>query len=249
MEKKSQISIFIIIAIIILGAFIIYFIFNDKSNINNINPEVQPIFVFVEQCIRETGENGIVLIGEKGGYVSSPDLSTSNGNPYYLYEDKNLMRTKEQVEKELSNYIKDNLNLCIDDFKRFNSFEINAGDISVNTKIEDDYTIFYVKYPVIVKKGKKSFEFRNFESKIKVRLGIIHNTIKDYMKEQMIYPKEVCISCIHSLALKNDLYVELKDIDKKTVLFTLIDHKTKFKEKEYSFVFANNYNIKENENI
>ncbi len=226
----------------------IFFLFyGNVIKIDNTDPLVKPIALFVQQCIKDSGEDAIIQIGKNGGYVFSPNLSTKDNNPYYLYDETDYTPSKEVIEKQLSYYIEENLDFCINDFIQFKDFEINASEINAKTNIADNVVYFEVNYPLSIKKGERTYEFTKFESEVRVRLGKIYSAISSYMSEQMKYPKEVCLSCIHSFALEKDLYVELKDYDSKTILFTIIDQKTKLKGKEYSFVFANAYDIAENE--
>ena len=79
-SKRSQVSFFIILAILIVIAIAIFFIFKMKiteEGKEKISPEIAPIYSFVENCIKDTGEDSIFFIGQTGGYFVNPEESTS----------------------------------------------------------------------------------------------------------------------------------------------------------------------------
>jgi hypothetical protein len=225
---------------------IILFYFFIKG-FNTKQSEISPLQSYIENCIQETATNSLILAGTEGGYTTKSNLSTRTNETYFLFEKKNYMPNKQFIEEQLSSYVKNNLNYCLNNLDGFADFTFEKGEISVKADIQENYTIFSVDYPLSVHKADKTYQLRYFESKVYVRLGVIYKVLRNYMVDQMEATEEVCISCIHNSALENGLYVELKDYDDKTVLFTVIDDKEKLREKDYQFVFVNNYDIKENE--
>ena len=97
-KKRGQITIFIIIAILIIGIVALFFIF--KSNINigkkqTYAPEVAPIVNFVQECLDETLKEGVLYLASHGGYLD-PIESTKNEEAYYFKEGTNYFPTKEK---------------------------------------------------------------------------------------------------------------------------------------------------------
>jgi len=77
LKKRGQISVFIIIGIIILllGGLTFY-LKARASKIEGVEPIIEkvptqlyPIKLFIEQCIGRTATDGVILIGESGGYI------------------------------------------------------------------------------------------------------------------------------------------------------------------------------------
>jgi len=241
--KKGQISVFIIIAVLILGVIGGYFILKDRGldlGKEIIDPEVQPIYSFVENCIYETGENAVERIGETGGYFASVDDSLENGIAYYLYEGENYMPSKEEVEEELSIYINEMLFFCISGFNDFPDFEVEEGEIETLTKIEDESVVFDVEYKLNVTKGERTYSFKNFEVKISVRLGVVYNVIENIMVEQMTHSDSICLGCVADLGLENNLNIDILDIEEGTI-FSVVDESSKINNENFIFSFANKY--------
>jgi len=95
-NKKSQITVFIIIGILLVVAIAAYLTLNVSLNGNNANNmnygETRPIYNFVQDCIEETGEDAIYQIGKTGGYVIAPeprmhfDEKSDDGVAFYLHD-------------------------------------------------------------------------------------------------------------------------------------------------------------------
>ena len=82
-QKGAQASIFLILGVLILiGGSIFFFIEDAKQQgelpatteeAATVPSQFAPIQGFVEECLRQTGEEALILIGESGGYVSITD--------------------------------------------------------------------------------------------------------------------------------------------------------------------------------
>ena len=237
--KKSQISPFVIIAIIILAVIIVYFGLKPDDS-NKISPEIFPLFNFVENCVQKTTGDAIYNIGETGGYFFAPDLSI-DGIAYYFYEKEDYMPSKEKIEDELNKYVNNMLFFCTKNFEDFKDYEVKQEKIETKTIIEDEKVVFNIDYQLSVKKGGDSYLIEEFELEVPVRLGVIYKVVSEIMKEQMEEKEAVCISCIGELAEENDLFVDLRDYENDTIIFYVIDRNSEINEEVYVFNFANRY--------
>ena len=98
-SKKSQVTIFLIVAVVLLLAAGIFFLLNQRSQTINlverelikqdqISSEFQPISTFISECLTNTADLAIIKIGQTGGYTSidNPQLN-GNANLEGLYAD------------------------------------------------------------------------------------------------------------------------------------------------------------------
>ena len=178
MDKKAQVTVFLIIALLIL-TLLSYFVY-IKNISKSTEPEVKkaldiskiPLEVknYVESCINIVGEPLIEDIAKKGG-----SLNPKSGI-YYNDEELNVFCTEEKdkgcvnnfvsrenIEKELSAKIKNKLETCID----FNEFEkqgleITAGTINANASIGKDDVLVNVHYPVGLSLGDSKINIEDF---------------------------------------------------------------------------------------
>ena len=175
--KRSQITIFIIIAVLLVVAIGIVFVVRNSLKPGDVNPPTgaDNIGDFVTNCLQTTSENGLVLIGRQGGYYNAPTAPLSisyTGNdsepgkyftnlsniniPYYWDGSSNKMPAFTTIEGELSTYIKDNIITCLNDFSVFKQkeFEVQtSGEMNVSVRILDNKAVVILDYPVTIKKG------------------------------------------------------------------------------------------------
>jgi hypothetical protein len=197
-------------------------------------------YIFIKECVEQTGEYAIYHIGQTGGYFVSPELSTDMGTAIYFNQGENLMPSKQEVENELSAYMDGMLDICLD-YGQFSDFQITSSNKTTRTVIEDNRVIFEVEMPVTIVKADKTYEFESFNSEVLVRLGIIHNSIREFIHDQLSHKESVCATCIIEIADKNDLHFRMLDYDETTVLFNVRDKNSKILNEEYEFKFANRY--------
>lgn len=236
--KRSQITIFIIIAVLIVVIIAVLLItYNQSKKLLGLS-ESEQVYSFIEDCIRYYGEGAIYQIGQTGGYYHV-NFSTENNVSYYIYNGKDYSPSKENIELELSRYLDFNID-C--DFREFKGYNITMGRARSVARIEDKEVIFKVTYPLTIKRGTRVDNYDNFNIEIPARLGLIYDTIKNINKNQSI--GGVCLSCVYSEAKKNDFYIDMYDYNEDTVIFLINDKNSSIGGESYLYLFANRYKLK-----
>lgn len=245
-NKKSQITIFVIMAIVIVISLMIYF--SVKSGIfkTMVDPEIKPVYSFVDNCLSKTSEDAVYHIGQYGGYFIPPNDSTESKIPYYFDKGKNLLLSKAQIEKELSKYMDSMMFFCVKNFADFPDFQIKQGEIKTGTKILPEKVVFNLDFPLTISKGENSFFIKDFSVEISSRLDNIYEVASGIILEQMKDEKNICINCVGDLAFENKILVRANEypFDKETIIFSITDNEIGLKGEEYVYYFANRYDIK-----
>ena len=243
--KRGQITLFVIIAILLVSAIgvVVYTqreVFGIK--LTSESPEIRPISSFVENCIKSTGEDALIFTGQQGGYFEPKTLSVEN-IPYYFYNNKSYLPSKQKIESEISFYMNEMLPFCTKNFVDFPDFyiEANPADVKTKTTIWKDRIRFEVQWPVIIKKGETTHQLNKFSSEINSRLNTIYLTAENFISLQLEDPSSICLSCLTRLAIENDLYIDMADYGNNTVVFTITDKKATIKDQPYEWSFANRY--------
>ena len=243
MRKKGQVTIFIIIAILVVGAVALFFTMRGSLQRGEVvNPEVAPIVNFVDECLEDSLGDVVYRIGEGGGYYISGTVSSVSGLevPYYIKNNQNLMPTKEQLESDISKYVSRDLVLCLGGFTLFPEYEITKGKMKTETTIESDRVSIAVSYPLYVKKGDFSSKIEDFESEVPVRLGVVYDAISSFIVQEL-EGEGSCLNCLLDILDQNDLYVASFDFDDYTRIFILRDLNSKINKEEFVYNFANEY--------
>ncbi|MDO8528818.1 MAG: hypothetical protein Q7S06_02920 [Nanoarchaeota archaeon] len=236
MKKRGQVTIFIIIAIVIIALVVLFFTFKDKLGI--FTPESNPVYLFTKGCVEETGKDAILYVTSNGGYVSPPELSTTEGIPYYFYNNRSYTPTKEMVEQRISSYIEQTLSYCTDGFSNFTGLNITEGEIKTRTTINEGEIVLNVKYPINIEKEGSVTRFENFNNiKIKSRVKLMYDSIKEIEENSK---EGICLSCISSLADENGFTIGMTNTE-EGIVFTLRDEHSKIKDSPVEWKFANKY--------
>jgi hypothetical protein len=243
-SKRSQITVFIILAVLIIAVVGIFFLTRERTqelSREQIEPEVQPIYSFVENCILDEAEEVILTVAEFGG-APYRNPAMDNGIAYYLYNNQNYMPSKNNIADLISSQTEAGVILCTGEFEDFPDYEISSEEISVSTGIEGGQIVLNAAYPLIITKDDKKYLFRNFNDIIiPVRLGLIYDEVSNLMEEQMTHTDSICIGCVNDLAEENGLYVQTIDYDEDTIIFTIHDDVSKINGRVFVFNFANKY--------
>jgi hypothetical protein len=243
MEKnKAQITIFIIIALLVI--FIIFGFIYIKNNFFNrdirIDPDILPIYNSITKCVQNTGLDAIDYTSRRGGFYRAPLKKLDNDIAYYLYEDYNYMPEKEEIERQISYYIDDKLNNCLNSFKDFNEYEIIAGAVKSTTKISQGKVIFNINLPLTIKKNK-TYTLENFEAEVPVRLDIIYDSLVFIMDDQMKDQETMCVTCFSYLSKEYGLDIETINYNQDSAIIVIKDEKSKLNNGSLVFSFANKY--------
>src|SRR3989344_6862063 len=71
LDKRGQVSIFVIIAIVIVGIVIVFFAFRGNLGIGGIPSELQPVFSAYTTCIDDETRGALSAAGLQGGNINN----------------------------------------------------------------------------------------------------------------------------------------------------------------------------------
>ena len=252
-KKRGQVTLFVIIAIVIVAAFLAGFLLYQNSHEKNqikANAEIAPVKEYIEICLKYTAVNGIKFIGMQGGYYHEPEnyfAFEEYAIPYYSYEGKKQMPSKEIIGQELSSYIRDNIDYCLDNFSLFNkSFNISAGkNVFVNSKIIKESVIINLNLPVIITKRGEKFYLENFTLSLDYDLFGVYDTLQDIVEiglKNPLYTNDALL--LDLLKQSGNFSIIQNPITNQVVLFVFLDNSTKainLFNNPYTFQFVSKY--------
>lgn len=146
MNKKAQVTVFIIMGIVILFAVsIVLFIRSETSKVfvekYFLPEEIIPIREYVQTCLEDVAREGINQIGFRGGYARYEDLpdevkynpkarlnifpEAGAVLPLWYYREREYKPTLYEMQHMLAKFVEENIDSCLGDFEAFsNKFEI-----------------------------------------------------------------------------------------------------------------------------
>jgi len=242
LNKRGQITIFVIVAILIIAIIGLYYFTSNKGiNQDLFTAETAPIYEGIYKCIEDTAIDALYYIGLTGGYYFSPALSNEEGIAFYYYEGEDFMISKEQLAEEISLTIDNTLHFCTDEVLNITEFNITKGNVSTNTGIGENKISINVEYPLTISKEDSNTVLKNWENiEIETQIGTIYNSIGQIILDQMSR-EDLCLSCIADIAEENSLKIDLTSYGQATILFVVTDEEIGLNDFEYEFKFVNKY--------
>jgi len=200
--RRGQVTIFIIIAIVIVAGVIIYFSLNFSSKAN-VPTELVPVYDYFLSCLEESAREGVVLLGTQGGYIETPDFVSGSsfmpfssqlnffeaGIPYWMYvSGNNLIQeqvpTLNSMEAELGTYVGERIVDC-----DFTDFEVAGYDVyvengDVEVRIDPLQASFEIASPLSIFKGETSAVIVDHGIELDTKLGKFYDLALDVYSYQ-----------------------------------------------------------------
>ena len=202
-DRKGQISIFMILALLVLVVGSIFFFTNQSGSFGEeyVQPELVPIKSYVENCIKSIADDGLERIGLSGGYISIPEKTARNPNaylsafpqsgfkiPYWWYKGIESVPPEGFIKNQLGDYVKVQLSSCLNNFEPFNStFAINPNNepvVSVQFNEEDTTITLDYSLDIAGKGNDFRASIKNFRYKSSVRFKKMYGLAKTIIERE-----------------------------------------------------------------
>ena len=230
MNKRGQVTLFVIIGIVLLVSGISVFFLKDyvlKSEFERqmersltLPEKAAEVNTFVLSCIEDVTQEAVGLIGQQGGYIDVPKeevpfsdanllsnrliLSKSIEVPYWYYKKSNSL---DHIQIPTLVKVQREIENYIDDnlkdrcgFEEFTGYKITSGDLKSDVEIFDDKINVAVDYPVNIE--VQDFKFTLGKDEHQFYTQIDSNLGKLFDTAQTIFN-----------SLNDDLDLETKTID------------------------------------
>ncbi|MEM2956034.1 MAG: hypothetical protein QW041_00440 [Candidatus Pacearchaeota archaeon] len=200
MFKRGQITLFVIIAILLVGAVAIFLLFQQGIIKPSVSPEeaekivaseVQPVKDLMIRCVKESYFDALKKIGMQGGYCSPVPVKHNQIGNYsvpYLVEKSgeryinNILLLEGDgitIEKEIEKCTDmQKIMKCINNFKSFKDVDVKASrDIRINTKFFNGKIILTINYPLTISRGSAKTTIEEMKLEIKSGLQNVYNAV------------------------------------------------------------------------
>lgn len=248
-NKKGQISIYIIMGIVILIVVGLLFFFRGSRQepvlerqitLDSVKASVEN---YVDSCLFTEGEFALIALGYQGGYLFPPEFGTTDFEgfavPYDYYLGYNMLPGLGEIEVlHMNDFLESTLEECIADLNTFKEFAvIDTGDIKVNTTINYDDVVISLDYPVRITVADSSTELKQFTHRYDVRLGKVL-AVADSVIEQIVEdPNWVDLTFLNDF----DVRVQVMPITATENMYFITDGESFLRGRPYVFAFAAQY--------
>lgn len=209
MGKRGQVSTFILVGLLVMIVIGLFFYFKEYVIKPHYLPEIEPLVLYTESCMKTTAADALAQASNQGGYVYLPEKITRNPEsyvnlafrvPYWYYQGENRMPSQKNIETQLSYYLTQNLNTCLKNFDAFkNKFSLNAetnisqslsqlnvSQLQATVKLKDVVATLSVEIPltVVVLQENLTTRFPRVETDVPHKLGSMYALAKAIMDHE-----------------------------------------------------------------
>ena len=200
MEKRGQITIFVILGIVIVAIIVLLFAFRKDiiptSSQTGINSEMKAAKQIITDCLEKSAQAPVEKIGLQGGYLSpapstfrlwnDTQISYLCFNQVGLNTCTNRLLTVRKMEEQLSDAVKEGLKTCVDltDIKGVDV--IAKSDYKVTTRILPYQVLVDLEYPITVnsKVSDAQATEKKFSYIMDAPLGDLYNVAQDIIDQE-----------------------------------------------------------------
>lgn len=203
-NNKGQVTIFIIIAVIIVAAVAGFFILKDSLISQKIPPDLEPAYSTFLSCMQNDLSDGVNLLESQAGYIYLPDFKPGSaympfssqlnflGNPlpywYYVSENnfpKEQVPSKRDMERQLEDFINEKIRNCVFDSYYEQGYEIDEGEPDAKVSIGENAVGINLNMNLRISKANSTALVKNHKLSINSNLGKLYGSaIKIYNQEQ-----------------------------------------------------------------
>jgi hypothetical protein len=243
MLRRGQVTIFIIVAIVIVLGAVLFFVFRDSNNLDSssasqklLNSQAVLITDSISQCLEIISLDGIRLLGIQGGYIFPPENSIKTNFStiaYAHYFNNNLLISTDSMQKELNSYVELSMPLCFDG-TLFEEFEVSFGEIKSDSRIESNIVKVFIDYPISISidSSRRNLD-REYRAVIPIELGAMHEKANELIEEEMENPFHISLTGLSD----SDYEVSVLSYNEKVLIYSITDENLE-DEAPYSFMFA-----------
>ncbi|HLC98731.1 MAG TPA: Ig-like domain-containing protein [Candidatus Nanoarchaeia archaeon] len=242
MQKKSQLTAFIIIGILVFAMVGAVAYFTSNRGKEYVPASMKEIKAYTDECLKKTAEDAIFLAGVQGGVIYFSDVLPNQETFYsystYWYDSgQDTSVSKEFIEGEISTYIYEEMEQrCIRDYESFHE-SLLVGEMKAKTEIKENSVLVTIDYPVTMLQGETQTMISKFSAEIPVRLGKAIETANAVVELEKKDPDNVRLSEIGDMELTVVPYRYSDDV----MIYSIIDEENKVSGFDFKLVFASRF--------
>ncbi len=172
LSRRGQVTIFIIIALIIVVAIALIFVIFRKPAIS-VSPSENPES-YIEKCTKEAAEEAIDILSGQGGDISPEGSVMYNGKKItYLCYNANFYlpcinqrpMLIEHIENEITDYIKPKVQECFSGLRselEKKGYQVKLGSMNLTTKLQAKKVTITIDRKTEMTKNEETKKFDRF---------------------------------------------------------------------------------------
>ncbi len=235
--KKAQMALFIILGIVLIfivaAAYLSVRSFGEKPIIF----EKGSIQMYMDGCLKESAEEGIILLGKQGGRIALKDQvkSPSYGISLWLKENKTLSPSVEGMEQEIGSEIEKNIKACVNGFDDFTSrgWKVEQGEFSAQVMVNRDDVSISAQFPITIIRKEESIQIGKLSAQVPVRLSQLHEAASEVAQFSKERNNRIDLTYLNSQDFNTTIFPYAG-----AIIYRFTDEKSRIGNAPYEFYFA-----------
>lgn len=174
-NNKAQVTIFIIVAIVIIGAILAYFLLFYQTKPQISVPTIKEPQQYIEKCVEDAATEAVDIMMPQGGYINATHYKLDEGIKVQYLCYNNLFYKPcvmqepmyiSHLQNEITNYIQPRIENCFlflkSELEREN-YEIEMGTMSLTTELMTNIVRVKINRLFEMKKQEESRRFESFK--------------------------------------------------------------------------------------
>jgi hypothetical protein len=209
MNKRAQVTLFVIIAIVIFVGVTLFFVFNGKNLFSDSQTEKEysELKNYIQDCLDITLLKVVSFNSLQGGYYfvegrslvyeDEEDFFSNYYIPYYLIDNKENLPSEEKLKEEISLGVEKELIYCLN----FSGFEYDVSydyeKIESVTKLSSEKISISLELPFrVLRENNSSISFEEFYSEIDSSFYELYLFSRELTNFQKNNENNLCLSCL-----------------------------------------------------
>ena len=195
-DKKSQVSVFIIIGLIIIVIAVVLFI--NRSNLASLILGKTPVEQ-IKSCSLENLKEGMTIVSMQGGVIAPENYYLYKGNKieYICYTEESFKKCvmqkpllKNTIEEELVSYVKPRVNECLSEVK--SSLERSGKKVSykepiINVSVSPEIILMNIELGLTIEKNGETESYKDIKTDINSEMYNLIITAGDIANSEANY--------------------------------------------------------------
>lgn len=212
-SKRGQMTIFVILAIAIVGAIILFFLLRDNANPLIEERISEDPSIYIGSCTKRHVNDIVDIILPQGGFSDGGNRKMFNGiNVTYLcYNSGNYLPCinehpvlLSEIKKEIKKYIEPRIDECFLNYKKEienRNGIVELGEMKIDLELIKDRIFVYIERKINMEIKDQTYEFNDYEIEIinpiyniaRVAMEIASQEAKycyfEYVGYMVLYPR------------------------------------------------------------
>jgi hypothetical protein len=204
-NKRAQVAIFIIIALVAVVLVVGFFIFRSGLVDQSLPVSIEPVYTTFLTCLEEDVLVGLGILGSQGGYIELPEYDSGSeympfssqlnfmGHPvpYWYYVSGNNIE-KSQVpslsfmQRELASFVEERIRDCAMENYYDEGYEISFGEPEARTRIKNSEVIVDLEMTITIENSaaEENAIIKKHSVSVRSELGKLYDSAREVYDEE-----------------------------------------------------------------